>query len=88
MHWQRGAASVRVPILAVGTALPDQDKAQTCKQKCYFCGLQDGRAAHALSNGYLSNTNELRVEGWLTILEQHRNDFAQICIQFVQRLAL
>lgn len=47
MLWDRRAASIRMPILSVRTALPDLDKAQRFKQCSNLTRLQRRALCHA-----------------------------------------
>lgn len=56
----------------------------------HLIGLENGDAAtHAgASNSDCLGADEFRLQALLTILQQHRYHFAEILLQFVQRLTL
>jgi len=87
VNWHRRAASIRVPKLLMGAPLPDLFEAEPVQDPDDLARTQDRKPAHCSGRDCLS-TDELRLESWLAVLEEHRNDFVEIGVELVEGFAL
>ena len=68
-------------ILHVRTTLPDQDKTQGIQDATHLAGLEDRRPRHELrGDGDTLRADELRVQIWLPVLQQHLDDLAEVAL--------
>jgi hypothetical protein len=88
MERHRGASAGSVTKLLVRAALPDLREPELAENRDDLCWREHWDAAHSLCNGNILNSDELRLEPRLSVLEQHGDDLSKIAIEIVQRLAL
>ena len=76
-----GAASIGMPVLHVRATLPGQDKTQGIEDATHLTGLEDRRPRHGLcGNDDTLRADELRVQIWLPVLQQHLDDLTEIAL--------
>jgi hypothetical protein len=91
-----GAVSVRgllgspieMPVLAMRAVLPDVLKAEAYQRRGHFAGLQDREGAHRLRDLDGPKANEFRLELRFAVLKQHRDDFTEVLLEFIERGSL
>jgi hypothetical protein len=84
-----GCRPVRaVAKLFMRTALPNLNEAQLQQYCDNFGRFENGNVAHELRNGYVLDANEFRLKLWLTVFQQHDDDFAKILVKLIQCGAL
>ena len=88
MEWNGGAPAVGMTKLFVRTALTNLDKPKRNQNGNDLRRLQDRDVSHPSSDCDILNSDELGFEYRLAILEKHRNDFLEIAIELIERLAL
>ena len=74
MEGNRGPATVRMTILLVGPALTNLCEPMFSQKRFNLMGLQN-RWPRDLSDPDCLHANKLRFQRWLSILEQHSEDF-------------
>lgn len=82
------ATTSGIAELLVRSALPHFDETRLNKNGGNLDRLQNGDVPHALRNRDVLDTDELRFELGIAVLEEHGNNFLQIAIELVQRGAL
>ena len=81
--------SVRVAELLVRTALADFLKSESCEYRDDFSRLEDGNRRHPLSGYYDDlSANELARNHGRSFVKDHGDDFLEVFIEFLKRLAL
>ncbi len=88
MERNRRATAVRMPILSMGSALPNQLKAKLEQSGLDFAGLENGSRAQRLSDLDGMCSYELGFEPGLAVLKQHLYDLLQIDQEFIDRRTL
>jgi hypothetical protein len=78
MERDRRATAIVVAVLTVRAALPDEFEAEPFEDRLYLARLQHRDGAQ--DSGYPDRVgaNELRLERWFTILQEHLYDFGQV----------
>ena len=95
----RRRSSVRVPILAVRTALAREDESKHEQPRLDFPGFQNRNVSHRQRpeaflaavqscDSELIGSDKRRLEPRLPVLEQHRDDFLEVGAQFLDGRAL
>ena len=70
-----------MPVLHVRAALPGQDKTQGIEDAAHLTGLEDGWPWHELrSDGDTLGADKLRVQIWLSVLQEHFDDLAEVAL--------
>ncbi len=75
-----GASAVGVSILHVGSSLPDETEPEPLQDGTYFARPQDGELGHGLGDFDFLGTDELALQRWVTVLQEHSNDFFEILL--------
>jgi len=76
-----------VPKLFVRTTLPDLPKPQALQPRDHLAGFEDGCPGHDSGHDGL-DADEFGFKAGLAILEEKGDDFLQIAVELVERLAL
>ena len=88
MERDSGGATAFVSKLLVRTTLTYLNEAEF-PQNCHDLGwLEDRDITHTSRDRNVLNTDKLRFEHGFAVLQEHRNYFAKIGIQFVKRCTL
>lgn len=74
MKGNRSPATVRMAVLLVGPALANLCKTEFTKKRLNLTWLKN-RRPRQLSDPDRLHPDELRLQRWLSILEQHSEDF-------------
>ena len=80
----RGPPTIRVSVLQVRSALSYQHKPQTLEPPADLARLQYWQFAHGLIHLNHLRAHEIRLQGWLSVFEEHSDDLFQIVLQLVQ----
>ncbi len=70
------------------TALADFRKTECTENSDDLTRLENGGVPHRLRNGDVLDADELGLKVWLTIFEQHCDDFLQVTVNLVESFAL
>lgn len=85
MKWNSGGASRTIAKLLVRTTLPHFRETKLVQNGDNLSRLQDRDISHVSSDGDVLHPNELRLENWFAIFQEHGNDFSQVDVQFIKR---
>ena len=82
------ASALCISKLLMRTALADFRRTECTENSDDLTRLENGGVPHRLRNGYVLDTDKLGLKVWLTIFEQHCNDFLQVTVNLVESFAL
>lgn len=81
-----GSCAARVVTeLLVRTTLPYLSEAQALQNRHDLGGFENGDIAHDSGDRYVLNSHEFRFKYWFAVFKEHRNNFAKIGVQLVER---